>query len=50
MSIEDIAEKVAAVEARLDAAAEELETVEIRPRKSDVEVRRVVLAWIPAGR
>ena len=38
--------------ARYDPASEALETVAVRPRKADVEVRRVVLAWVPveAGR
>ncbi len=30
---------------RFDPAAEELETVVVHPRRSDVEVRRVLLAW-----
>jgi len=35
------------LEERLDAQAEELETTALRPRRSDVEVRTVALAWVP---
>ena len=31
----------------IDPASEQLETIEIRPKKSDIEVQRVVLAWVP---
>jgi hypothetical protein len=39
--------ELAAIETVADAHAEPLETVELRPRRGDVEIRRVVLAWIP---
>jgi hypothetical protein len=40
---------VAGLTAGYDPAAERLETIPVRPRKADVEVRRVVLAWVPEG-
>jgi hypothetical protein len=39
---------VAELVSGFDAATEALETVPVRPRKADVEVRRVVLAWLPS--
>ena len=36
------------LEERYDALAEELETIALRPRKADVEVHVVALAWKPA--
>jgi hypothetical protein len=44
----ELQEELAAVSARFDAAAEPLETVAVKPRKADIEVRRVLLAWIPS--
>jgi hypothetical protein len=38
-------EEVDALEGRFDPLKEELETVALKPRKSDVEVRWVGLAW-----
>ena len=35
---------------RIDPLTERFETVGIKPRKGDVEVKRVVLAWIPEAR
>jgi len=32
---------------KFDPATEVLETLSVKPRKADVEVRRVVLAWVP---
>jgi len=43
----ELAEKLAGVAERYDPLAAELESVVVKPRKSDVEVRRVVLAWVP---
>ena len=39
--------EIADAEARLDPATEPLETVPVRPKKTDVDVRSVVLAWAP---
>jgi hypothetical protein len=39
--------EVRALGARWDAEALELETVEVAPRKSDVSVERMILAWVP---
>ena len=39
--------EIAEAETRLDPATEALETVSIRPKKTDVDVRTVVLAWAP---
>ena len=38
---------VDAVSAKFDAAAEELERLPLRPKKTDVKVRLVALAWAP---
>jgi hypothetical protein len=40
--------EIEALEERFDGAAEELETVALRPRKTDVEVHLVGLAWRPS--
>jgi hypothetical protein len=37
----------AALEARIDAATEPLENVEVRLKKSDISVQLVALAWVP---
>jgi Skp family chaperone for outer membrane proteins len=39
--------EVADTEARLDPATEQFETVSVRPKKTDVDVRTIVLAWAP---
>jgi len=33
--------------ARIDPATETLETISIRPKKSDIQVQAVALAWAP---
>ncbi len=43
----DLAAEVASLEERFDPAAEALEPVPLKPRKADVEVHRLVLAWVP---
>jgi hypothetical protein len=59
-TVETIAERLEELNAELeedlegleecyDARAEELETVAIRPRKSDVDLKRIALAWRPEG-
>jgi hypothetical protein len=40
-------EEVADLEARLDPAAEELQTVSVRPKKTDIDPRPVSLVWAP---
>ena len=40
-------EEVAELEARFDPAAEQFETVSVRPKKSDVDARPVALVWAP---
>jgi hypothetical protein len=40
-------EEVAELEARLDPAAEQLETISVRPKKSDIDPRPVALVWTP---
>ena len=42
--------EIDALEERFDPQAEELTTQSVRPRKSDVEVRLVALAWCPYHR
>ena len=44
-----LAADVVALEAKLDASAEPLTTVTVRPRKSDVEVTSVVVLWRPGS-
>ena len=41
--------ELAAEQAAADPATEKLETVSLRPKKSDITVRRVALVWIPVG-
>jgi hypothetical protein len=42
----DLAAALEAAAARVDPLTERFETVVLRPQRSDVEVRRVVLAWV----
>jgi hypothetical protein len=44
---DELTQELSSLEERYDALAEELEPVSLRPRKSDVDLRRVVLAWRP---
>jgi hypothetical protein len=41
---------VAAVSGRVDPATEEFETVSVRPKKTNINVRLVALAWAPHWR
>ncbi len=43
----EVERELGEVAARFDPATIELEPVTVKPRKTDVEVRRVVLAWVP---
>ncbi len=43
----ELQSELAASKAAADPATEKLETVSLRPKKSDITVRRVALAWIP---
>lgn len=43
----EFAQEVRALEARIDPSTELLETVEVRPRKTDVAVRLVGVGWAP---
>ena len=43
----ELEEQIEELEDRFDPAAEELTTQSVRPRKSDIEVRLVALAWCP---
>ncbi len=45
----ELAAEVEALQGRYDAAAEPLEPVPLKPRKADVEVRRLALAWLPTA-
>jgi hypothetical protein len=40
-------EEMAGIDTQMNAAAEQLETVPLKPKKSDIEVRTVALAWAP---
>lgn len=44
----ELQDAVDELEARLDPQAVELETFELKPRRTDVDVRLVALAWVPA--
>jgi hypothetical protein len=44
---QEIEAEVASLSASLDAAAVDLETVSVAPRKSDVAVGRLLLCWEP---
>jgi hypothetical protein len=44
----EISAALAAAAARLDPLTERLATVVLKPKKSDVDVTRVVLAWVPS--
>ncbi len=47
---EELEDEVGKLEDRFDPMSEELQTVSLRPRRADVEVRLVALAWAPYGR
>ena len=40
-------EEIAELESRLNPAAEQLETISVRPKKSDIDARPVALVWAP---
>jgi len=42
-------DELAARETATDPATEKLESIEVRPRKSDVTVRKAALVWVPEG-
>jgi len=44
----ELAQEIAALEGRHDPAAAGIETVAVRPRKSDTEVADLALVWQPA--
>ena len=46
----ELQEQIDELEDRFDPQAEELTTESVRPRKSDIEVRMVALAWCPYRR
>ncbi len=46
----DLAEEIQSLEDRYDPSAEELDSVKIQPKQRDIDVRRVVLAWVPVRR
>lgn len=43
----EVATEVDALEDRIDAQVSEIETVDLKPRKADIEVRFITLAWVP---
>jgi hypothetical protein len=43
----EFGQEAAGIEASLDPAAEDFETIEIRPKKTDITVRFLTLAWLP---
>ena len=43
----EVQNALAELAGRFDPAVETLETIPVKPKKADVEVRRVVLAWVP---
>ncbi len=43
----ELASKIDDVSERNDSESVELETVAVRPRRSDIDIRRVALLWIP---
>ena len=46
----ELQSELAASQTATDPATEKLETVSLRPKKSDITVRRVALVWIPDAR
>jgi hypothetical protein len=43
----ELEDKILELSDEWDAAADEIETLACRPRRSDIEVRRVALLWVP---
>lgn len=43
----ELASEVNALVERLDARASEIETVDLKPKKADIDVRFITLAWVP---
>ena len=44
---EDIAEQVASISQEWEEAVDDIDTYEIKPRRVDVQVELVALAWLP---
>jgi hypothetical protein len=44
---DDLADEARQLRDRFDASMDAFQTVQIKPRKSDIEVRLVALAWVP---
>jgi hypothetical protein len=42
--------ELAALEAKLDPSTEALQTITLRPKKPDIDVRLVALCWTPVWR
>ncbi len=50
-SLEDeVAEEVAEIGQRFDVDELELDVLLLKPRKSDIDIRHIALAWVPFGR
>lgn len=43
----ELAEETQAIELKYDSLTEELDVIELKPRKSDIDVRIVAVAWAP---
>ena len=46
--LQALEQEIQTIASQHDPQAIELETVALKPKKSDVEVRLVALAWVPA--
>ena len=44
---QELQDEIEALEERFDAQNEELEVLALKPRKTDIDVRRLALAWVP---
>ena len=45
-----IEEEIAEIEQRYDSDSLELEELLLKPRKTDIDIRHMALAWVPFGR
>jgi hypothetical protein len=44
---QELQEKLAALETEFDSSRVQIEAIELKPQKSDVEVDEVILLWLP---
>ena len=44
---EELADEIQEIQQRLDPLQEELDTIQLKPRRTDIVIRHLALAWVP---